>query len=97
LEGRPDVKIARSHILHMIEYCLDVSGPVSYQFARYTIDASPYRQEGIRGNSGVRVSWRENADVEEKKAKKQKQKSKKQKTKKAKKAKSKSAKKKGKK
>jgi hypothetical protein len=67
------MKIARSHILHMIEYALDVSGPVSYTFARYTIDATPYREPGKRGNSGVRVTWREN----DKPAKAKKQKTKK--------------------
>ena len=77
------MKVARSHILHMIEYCLDVSGPVSYQFARYTIDASPYRQlhPKKKGNCGVRVSWRENDKPEKAKVKvktkKQKAKSKK--------------------
>ncbi|MDA4132005.1 MAG: hypothetical protein OK454_02610 [Thaumarchaeota archaeon] len=58
------MKIARSHILHMLEYALDTSGPVSYTFAKYTIDASPYRTPGRRGNSGVRVSWRKNAAEE---------------------------------
>lgn len=52
-------KIARKHILATIERCLNGGGgPIEVDYGRYLISASGYRQQGVKGNSGVRVTWR---------------------------------------
>lgn len=51
------MKIARKHILAAIEHALDVSGPITMEFKKYKIDASPYRIPKKAGNHGVRVTW----------------------------------------
>lgn len=58
------IKIARSHLINTIEHSLQVSGPVSDTYPRYVLEATPYRIPGKKGNSGVRVIWRERGEKE---------------------------------
>ena len=53
------MKIARKHIIQAIEEALERSGPVTREYPKYIIDASPYRIPGKKGNFGVRVTWKE--------------------------------------
>jgi hypothetical protein len=50
-------KVARRHILAMIELALDSNGPCEREFKHYKIQAVPYRVTGRTGHSGVRVTW----------------------------------------
>ena len=53
------MKIARSHLISVIECALDRSCPVTEHFRHYILEATPYRIPGKRGNHGVRVTWHE--------------------------------------
>lgn len=51
--------IARKHIIEVIARCLNGGGePLEVDFGKYVITACGYRKIGIKGNSGVRVTWR---------------------------------------
>lgn len=59
-QAQAPLKLARAHLLRTIEHALATSSPVHHTYPRYTLDATPYRIPGKRGNHGVRVTWTEN-------------------------------------